>query len=276
MKPASFDYEQPRDLAAAVRLLAGSENAKVLAGGQSLGPMLNLRVVYPGLLVDVSRLPELREVEDRPEALTLGAGITHAEIEDGDVPDATRGMMRHVAGNIAYRAVRNRGTIGGSLVHADPAADWVTAMTALGARLLLADRDGTREAELPGFMTGPLATTIGDGEVVRAVRIPKLSSRARWGYYKLCRKTGEFAHAIGAVVVDPATNTRRAVVGAIADAPVLFIGDEVESLVAAEGDRSIEAATRLIAARRIGRDDISGQVFAVTLARAAAMARTMR
>src|SRR5262249_19912718 len=105
MKPASFDYEQPRDLAAALRLLAGNENAKGLAAGQPLGPMLNLRVVYPGLLVDVSRLPELRDVQDCADTLVLGAGTTHAEIEDGEVPDATRGMMRRVAHNIAYRAV---------------------------------------------------------------------------------------------------------------------------------------------------------------------------
>jgi aerobic carbon-monoxide dehydrogenase medium subunit len=152
----------------------------------------------------------------------------------------------------------------------------VTAMTALGARLVLADGDGLREAELPGFMTGPLSTTIGAGEVLRGVRIPKLSSHARWGYYKLSRKTGEFAHAIGAVVVDPATRTRRAVVGAVADAPALFVGEEIEPLLAAGGDRSIEAAMRLVTARRIGRDDISRQVFAVALARAAAMARTMQ
>ncbi|MHC2777819.1 CO/xanthine dehydrogenase FAD-binding subunit [Bradyrhizobium liaoningense] len=116
MKPAPFAYERPRDLTAALSMLAaGSGSAKIIAGGQSLGPMLNLRLVQPELIVDISGLAELKRAEISGGELVLGALVTHADIEDGRTADVTRGAMRGVAANIAYRAVRNRGTIGGSL-----------------------------------------------------------------------------------------------------------------------------------------------------------------
>ena len=127
MKAASFDYVAPRDVAEAVAALA-SEGARPISGGQSLGAMLNLRLVRPRLLVDISRIDALRGVEDRGDSLWIGACVTHAEIEDarGSLPRS--GMLRAVAGGVAYRAIRNRGTIGGSLAHADPAADWLRRM----------------------------------------------------------------------------------------------------------------------------------------------------
>ena len=138
MKPAPFGYERPRDLKATLSLLAEAEaSAKIIAGGQSLGPMLNLRLVEPQTIVDITALAELKQVERRGDELVLGACVTHADIEDGRIPDVTRGAMQGVAANIAYRAVRNRGTVGGSLSHADPAADWVSALSALGAKLTL-------------------------------------------------------------------------------------------------------------------------------------------
>ena len=115
MKPAPFGYERPRDLQAALAVLGEAKaSAKIIAGGQSLGPMLNLRLVEPQLIVDITGLAELKQVERRGDELVLGACVTHADIEDGRVPDVTRGAMRAVAANIAYRAVRNRGTVGGS------------------------------------------------------------------------------------------------------------------------------------------------------------------
>ena len=124
MKPAPFAYARPRDLASALELLAREHGAiKIIAGGQSIGPMLNLRLVEPDLVVDVAGLPELRQAALEGNHLMLGACVTHADIEDGRVPDVTGGAMARVASAIAYRAVRNRGTVGGSLVHADPAAD---------------------------------------------------------------------------------------------------------------------------------------------------------
>jgi carbon-monoxide dehydrogenase medium subunit len=126
MKPAPFDYARPSSLADAIALLASDElSLKLLAGGQSLGPMLNLRLVQPDLLVDITAVPELRRAEADGDGVLIGACVTHADIEDGRVPDPTEGVLPAVARGIAYRAVRNRGTIGGSLAHADPAADWI-------------------------------------------------------------------------------------------------------------------------------------------------------
>ena len=126
-------------------------SAKIIAGGQSLGPMLNLRLVEPQLIVDITGLAELKQVERRGDELVLGACVTHADIEDGRIPDVTRGAMQGVAANIAYRAVRNRGTVGGSLSHADPAADWVSALSALGAKLTLRSLCGCAHGGDGGF-----------------------------------------------------------------------------------------------------------------------------
>jgi carbon-monoxide dehydrogenase medium subunit len=228
MKPAPFGYERPRDLKAALSTLAAaSESAKIIAGGQSLGPMLNLRLVQPELLIDISGLAELKQAEIRGDELVLGALITHADIEDGRTPDVTRGAMRDVAAGIAYRAVRNRGTIGGSLSHADPAADWVSALAGLGARLTLRSIAGTRTMALEDFVVGALESALLAGEIVEAVHVPARSVSAHWGYAKSCRKTGEFAHAIGAVLVDPAAAFARVVIGAIDAAPIV-LGDAAE------------------------------------------------
>ena len=125
MKPAAFEYARPESLAQATRLLGEDPYGnRVLSGGQSLGPMLNLRLVQPKCLVDVRKIPEMTVAEEDNGALLLGGCITHSAIEDGKVPDIANGMMASVAAGIACRAVRNRGTVGGSLTHADPAADW--------------------------------------------------------------------------------------------------------------------------------------------------------
>jgi carbon-monoxide dehydrogenase medium subunit len=223
MKPARFAMERPRDLPAALSMIAGAEGpTKILAGGQSLGPMLNLRLVEPDRVVDISGVPELRRIERADGSLVIGACVTHADIEDGRVPDVANGMMARVAAGIAYRAVRNRGTIGGSLAHADPAADWVSALSALGAEVEIASRaQASRRLALGEFLLGALDVALAADELVTAVRIPVLPS-ARWGYVKHCRKVGEFADAIGAVVIDPERRSGRAVIGAVEAAPVVI------------------------------------------------------
>ncbi len=130
--------------------------------------------------------------------------MTHADIEDGRVADVTGGALQRVASAIAYRPVRNRGTVGGSLVHADPAADWVSALTALGAEVEIAGRNGRRTLPVERFVTGALEVALGAGEILVAVRVPALPAGAAWGYVKHCAKIGEFAHAIGAVRLEPA------------------------------------------------------------------------
>jgi len=129
--------------------------------------------------------------------------------------------MASVAASIAYRAVRNRGTIGGSLAHADPAADWPTALTLLDGIIVIAGTRGRREVPAESFVTGIFTTVLAPDELVVALRIPRRSRRARYGYWKFCRKAGEFANAIGAVLHDPETNESRAVMGALAGPPRL-------------------------------------------------------
>lgn len=223
MKPAPFGYERPHDLQVALTLLADPEaTTKIIAGGQSLGPLLNLRLVEPQMIVDITGLAELKQVERRGGELVLGACITHADIEDGRIPDVTRGAMQGVAGNIAYRAVRNRGTVGGSLSHADPAADWVSALSALGAKLTLRSLAGARMVAMEDFIVGALESALRVGEIVETIHVPARPASAHWGYVKSCRKTGEFAHAIGAILIDPGAATARVVIGAIDSAPIVI------------------------------------------------------
>jgi carbon-monoxide dehydrogenase medium subunit len=203
MKPAAFDYVRPATVAEALDALHSTPGARVLAGGQTLGPMLNLRLAQPPLLVDITRIPELAAVTEEADAVTLGATVTHAAIEDGRVPDPTGGFLARVAHGIGYRAVRTRGTIGGSLAHADPAADWLACLAALRADVAIAGSGGRRRVPLAGFVRGAMETEIASGELVVGVRIPRLPRGARFGFHKICRKAGEFADAIGVVVADP-------------------------------------------------------------------------
>ena len=223
MKPFAFDYEKPATIAEALALLGeAGDDAKVLAGGQSLGPMLNMRLVRPRRLIDITGIPDLHQITDDGDAIVFGACVTHAAIEDGRIPDPTGGMMPNVAAGIAYRAVRNRGTIGGSLVHADPAADWITTLAAIGAEVTVTGIYGQRRIAVDKLMVSTFETSLIAGELLVSIRVPKLSSDAKWGFYKFCRKTGEFAEAMSAVIVDPARGDIRVVIGATDTRPVVI------------------------------------------------------
>lgn len=225
MKPAPFDLLRPPTLAAAVTMLAeAGPEARVLSGGQSLGPMLNLRVVQPRVLVQINHLPSLAGIAETPDAITLGACVTHAAIAAGRTPDLGDGWLARVAGAIAYQAVRNRGTIGGSLCHADPAADWVTVLTALDASVVLQSTAGLRRMKLHDFTAGPYAAALAAGEILTAVSIPQRPAGATWRYAKACRKPGEFAHAMAALLIDGTTH--RLVIGALGTTPVLLTGEQ--------------------------------------------------
>lgn len=220
MKSAAYTLERPAALAALhARLADGGWGVKPIAGGQSLGAMLNLRLAQPETLLDLDAIEELRAVHETPDAVRFGAMVTHARIEDGQVPDPTRGLMPSVARGIAYRAVRNRGTLGGSLCHADPAADWVNAMPLLGATCLLAGPGGAREVPAAAFMASAFETCLVEGELLTAVHVPRRSAATRWAWRKFCRKTGEFANALAGCLIDPADGTERVVLGALDGPP---------------------------------------------------------
>ena len=237
MKPAAVDYVRARSVDEAIELLAGDGEARVMAGGQSLVAMMNLRVASPSRVIDIARLPELTAVVEEGDWITIGACITHAAIEDGRIPDPTGGLLPRVARTLGYRAIRNRGTIGGSLCHADPAAEWPAVLAALDAEALIAGPDGRRSQKCDGFATGIFETSLLAGEIVTAVRIRRLSPAARCGYVKLCRKTGEFATSLAVAVAD--RGGARVVLGA-ANGPPLPLAETARALAA--GERTLDAA----------------------------------
>ena len=222
MKPVPFEYERPRSIDAAIDLLSAEPNAKIMAGAQTLGPMLNLRLVQPDILIDITRIPELVTIADEGEALAIGACVTHAAIEDGRVEDPANGYLARIASGIAYRAVRTRGTIGRSLAHADPAADWLSALLVLDAALEVASRNGRRRVALNNFVRGAMETDLDPAELLIRVYVPKSNKTARYGYHKICRKTGEFADAIGAVMLDSVEDDFRIVAAGGSEQPIIF------------------------------------------------------
>ncbi len=228
MKPAPFDWLRARTVDEAVGALVAAEgDALVVAGSQSLGPMLNLRLVQPSLLVDIRGIEGLSAVVETDDAgkgstVTYGSLVTHAAIEDGRVVDGTGGLMTHVARGIAYRAIRTCGTIGGSVCHADPAGDWGTALTLLSATALVEGPSGPRAVPLDRFFLGPFGTVLEPGELLVGLRVPRLPASTRWAYEKCCRKPGEFAESIVGILLDDRAGTCRIVVGANGGAPAVI------------------------------------------------------
>ena len=265
MKPHPFQFVRARTVEEALTLLdrAGS-GAKVIAGGQSLGPMLNLRLARPSVLVDISGIPALSQTREDDASVTFGACVTHAAIEDRIVADPTPGFMSRVAGGIAYRAVRNRGTIGGSVVHADPSADWLTTLTALDAVVDIAGVSGRRELAMSDFMQMPYTVDLRGGEFVTGIRVPRRSPSARFGYYKFCRKRGEFATAMACVLIDG--DTARGVVGATSGKPVLV--DAGGFMPVSRG--AATAAKRHVHELGLAGDDIEDHLHATAFGRAMA------
>ncbi|WP_323750585.1 FAD binding domain-containing protein [Marinobacter sp.] len=227
MKPQAFDYHRVKAVAEACQKMKDGET-RPIAGGQSLGPMLNLRLARPGALLDVAVLRELRGCQRVQGGVLIGASITHAEIEDGLVPDNTGGILPIIARGIAYRAIRSRGTIGGSLAHADPSADWATTLSVLDAQVILQGPSeggpSRRRLYLKDFITGAMQTVIAEDELLIAIFVPDVPEDSRFGYFKLCRKTGELAHAMAAVFRGADPDDLRVVFGALPGAPMIQTG----------------------------------------------------
>lgn len=252
MKPAAFRYQRAQSVADALAALADpAADAKPIAGGQSLGPMLNLRLARPTLLVDLGAIDALGRIDDAGAMVRIGACVTHARIEDEAAGIAGIEPLARVARGIAHRAVRNRGTVGGSLAHADPAADWPLAMAALGATIVVEGAAGARRVDAAAFMSGAYATALADGELLTAVEVPRLGAGARWAYRKFCRKPGEFAEAAAAVLFDPSRRVARIFIGAPADRPTPMPGLAralaMQGRVALDGDHVARETAALLA-----------------------------
>ncbi len=223
MKAPNISYLRPKSLTEALRAFGGERDARLLAGGQSLLPMLNLRLVRPEVLIDISRLAELSFIRESADSWTIGSGVTHSELEDGGSIFDRCPMIPEVAAGIAYRSVRNLGTIGGAVAHADPAADWPLVLAALDARVVLQNsRRERRTRAAAEFTTGPFTTDIREHELIEAIEIPKPSPEFKCGYFKFCRKAGDFPEASAFVAFDAARQHARAYLGALDGPPMAF------------------------------------------------------
>ena len=214
MIPAKFEYVRPATVGDAVRALAdGGEDAKVIAGGQSLMPLLRLRLAYPDLLVDVGGLDELRGVTDAGDSLVIGARTTHHDVIRDPLIVQHCGLLAEAAGTVADPAVRHRGTLGGSLAHADPAGDLPAVAVALGAVFLVRGPGGEREIAAGDFFVDYLTTSLQPGEIMTGIRVPKLGDG--WGYrYEKFHRTAQAWATVGVAALVRRSN------GSVAEARI--------------------------------------------------------
>ena len=197
MKPPLFDYHDPLQLNEALALLDSyGEDAKLLAGGQSLGPMLNMRLLYPRVIIDINRIPDLGDYDLSANGMRIGGTTRQADLEDDERMPVLQPLLAAALPYIAHRAIRNRGTVGGSLSHADPAAEWGALALALDAEFVMR-RNGDEVRSLPAsdFYKGFLSTALRPDEILTEVRIPAWPARRGWSFREISRRHGDFAIA---------------------------------------------------------------------------------
>jgi CO/xanthine dehydrogenase FAD-binding subunit len=245
MKPAPFDYVRPDTLAEACALLAGDEDARLIAGGQTLVPMLAMRLARPARLIDILRLPELVGIREERGAVVVGATTRQAHAERDPVIRASVPMLARVLPWVGHPPTRNRGTVGGSIANADPSAEIPLAAVTLGADIILATPDGPTSMPADDFFIGPMLTTIGLGECVSAIRFPVWpQQRIGVGFFEISARRSDFAFVAAAaqVALDEEGRCLDAAlgVGGVGDRPLRL---DVSSLVGTElGAASIAEA----------------------------------
>jgi carbon-monoxide dehydrogenase medium subunit len=222
VKPAPFRYHRPRSLGEALGLLAefGAE-AKLIAGGQSLGPMMNLRLVQPAELIDLNALSGLDGIRELPDALEIGALARHHAVASSPVVRRHCPLLAEAAQSIGHYAIRARGTLGGSLAHADPAAQLPLVAATLGAEIAVAGPRGERRIPAGGFFVSLMTTGLAPDEIVVAVRFPKAPPDQRHAYLQFSRRHGDFALVAVAATLSP--RELRIGIGGAEDKPVALI-----------------------------------------------------
>jgi CO/xanthine dehydrogenase FAD-binding subunit len=200
MKPAAFEYVVADSVEAAVAAL-GTGDAKIIAGGQSLVPMLNFRLLRPATLVDINRIPGLAFIRDDGDAIMIGALTRHHHLEMSPVIAAHFPVLTEAMTHVAHLAIRNRGTIGGSLSHADPAAELPMIAVLLDAKLRLVSASGTRTVAARDFFVDALTVDLVESEMLTEVALPKLPTKTGWGFEEVSRRSGDFALAAVAVTM---------------------------------------------------------------------------
>jgi CO/xanthine dehydrogenase FAD-binding subunit len=202
MKSAPFDYVRPASLAEACALLAADEDARLIAGGQTLVPMLAMRLARPARLIDILRLPELAGIREENGTIVVGATTRQAQAERDSVIRASVPLLAQVLPWVGHPPTRNRGTIGGSIANADPSAEIPLAAVTLGAEILLATAQGERSVPAHDFFIGAMLTTLGQGECIRAIRFPVWPhKRIGTGFFEISARRSDFAFVAAAAQV---------------------------------------------------------------------------
>jgi aerobic carbon-monoxide dehydrogenase medium subunit len=245
MKPPNFSYHDPRTTAEAVGLLSGLENAKLLAGGQSLMPMLNMRFVLPDHVIDLNRVEGLSYIKERGDSLEIGAMTRQRDIEFSDIVKRKCPLMHEAITHVGHRQTRNRGTIGGSLCHLDPSAELVSVAAALDATVSVAGKNGARSIDFADFPRAYMTPAIELDEMLTAVTLPCWPADHGYAFVEFARRHGDFAIVSAAALIAEDANgkiTRASItLGGIGPAPVrcreveyALIGEKVEEKRLAE------------------------------------------
>jgi CO/xanthine dehydrogenase FAD-binding subunit len=219
MKLPPLEYACPSSLSEAIALLAsGGGDARAIAGGQSLMPMLAFRVVAPTLLVDLRKLPELREIKISADGVRLGAMVRWRDIEDDARLATAHPLLKAAVEHVAHYQIRNRGTVGGSIAHADPAAEMPGIAVTCDAEIAVTGTKGSRVIRADDFFVGALTTALEPDEIITEIRLPAWPAKRRWGFREFARRRGDFAMAAAALFYDQdasgkATNAHVGVIG---------------------------------------------------------------
>jgi carbon-monoxide dehydrogenase medium subunit len=262
MFPAAFDYRSPSTLDEALGVLADrGDDAKVMAGGQSLIPLLKLRFSQPALVVDIGRLPGLKDIKREDGHVRIGALVRHVDVERSKELATLVPLMVEAVHWIADPLVRNRGTVVGSVCHADPSGDWGSIMLALNAELVAQSKSGERVIPVDGFFQGPFTTTLRPDEIVTAIRVPLPTGHAGGSYHKLERKVGDFATVAVTVQVElDGRKVKKAGIGLTSVGATNLKAKQAEKALAGHelNDQVIAEAARQAAAESEPKDDIRG------------------
>ena len=262
MIPGQFEYHAPATLDEALALLAehGSD-ARVLAGGQSLIPLMKLRLASPAVLIDLNGVDSLSGIEEADGQLRIGAMTRHSALERSELIGARYPLIADAAAVIADPLVRNRGTTGGSLAHADPAGDLGSVMTALGAEVVVSGPGGERTLPIDELLLGPFTTTLEEGEILTEVRVPQPAERSGGAYEKLERKVGDFATAAVAVQLTRENGSCASIgIGLTAVGPTTIRASEAEDALRGGSldEDALRAAAVLAAAASDPAADLRG------------------
>lgn len=255
MKPSSFDYVAPNTLKdALLALQAGGDDARVIAGGQSLIPIMNFRLGAPERLIDLNGIPELGGIgAGEPGFIRIGAMTRHREVERSAFLVENLPILPVAMEYVAHVQIRNRGTIGGSLSHSDPSAEWPALCLALDAIMVVASPDGDRKVPAGEFSLGVMTTALGQGEILKEILFPVWPVRRRWGFTEISRRRGDFALIGVACIVDfggddTIDGARIAIFGA-QDQPVLaeaaiaaIVGKRLDASIARQAGKAAAAS----------------------------------